>query len=84
MTSRGYRILTLSSKGEPAARPTVHTGSGYDNTVVTMETRRVLKYNRHGAHPTSGVNRVWSGYVYTVICNVKKKKKTMVVSDKFK
>lgn len=38
MTSIGYRILTFSSKGEPAARPKVHTGSGYDNTVVTMET----------------------------------------------
>lgn len=35
MTSRGYRILTLISKGEPAARPTVHTGMGQDSTVVT-------------------------------------------------
>lgn len=44
MTSKGYRILTFTSKGEAAARPIVHTGSGYDNTVVTMEIRHVLRY----------------------------------------
>ena len=43
MTSTGYRISALISKGEPAARPTVQTGMGQDSTVVTVEGKQGTK-----------------------------------------
>lgn len=43
MTSTGYRISTFSSKGEPAAGPTVQTGIGHDSTVVTKAERKKKK-----------------------------------------
>ena len=46
MTSTGYRISALISKGEPAARPTVQTGMGQDSTVVTVEGKQTTKQTK--------------------------------------